>query len=407
MSGRMQITDHVHALKIPFFVASPAGEEIPRFVYCYLICGREICLVDSGVAGSERMIGDYLLNIGRSVEEISTLILTHSHPDHIGGAAAICSLSNCSVLAHEAERAWIEDVGLQAEERPVPGFGNLVDGSVRVDRTLEEGQVLHLDDSRTDRPPTGNEPERGSLQVLHTPGHSPGSICLWMAGEGVLFSADAVPIKGDMPIYQDYSSSVKSIRRLAGLPGINYLLAAWDGPRCESASYAVIEQSLHYLESINSSVLHAARANPGASSMQICRAVLSDLNLPGFMANPLVAASFQSSLRAKYKDEERIIWLWDRERLADVAYVREKWQFTAIRTGPAKAPLEETLIGYTALKKTAEKSGEEGYFRRIFTLRPDDRPEVPCDFGSGLPPEAVNPLEAVAGRPARRLGNHQ
>ncbi len=85
----------------------------------------------------------------------------HAHPDHIGAAAAIKSISGCTVAAHAAERQWIEDVKLQAGERPVPGFFLLVGGSVPVDQILQEGDVLHLEGGL-------------GLEVLHTPGHSPG-----------------------------------------------------------------------------------------------------------------------------------------------------------------------------------------------------------------------------------------
>ena len=47
----MQMTDHVHALKIPFQITDPSGQKIPRFVYAFLIYGESICLIDSGVAG--------------------------------------------------------------------------------------------------------------------------------------------------------------------------------------------------------------------------------------------------------------------------------------------------------------------------------------------------------------------
>lgn len=181
----MQITDRIHALKIPFQITDPSGQKVPRFVYVYLIYGKRICLIDSGVASSEKIILDYLQETGRRPEEISQLILTHSHPDHMGAARAIKSISGCTVAAHAAEKSWIEDVDLQERERPVPGFKSLVAGSVHVDQTLQDGDLLDLDGV--------------SMQVLQTPGHSSGSICLWLPEVGALFSADAVPVPGSMP----------------------------------------------------------------------------------------------------------------------------------------------------------------------------------------------------------------
>ena len=290
----MQITDHIHALKIPFQITDPSGQKIPRFVYAFLIYGEKICLIDSGVAGSEKIILDYLKRTGKSPEEISRLILTHAHPDHIGAAAAIKRICGCTVAAHAAEKAWIEDVDLQAKERPVPGFFSLVGGSVPVDQTLKEGDVLHLESDLT-------------LRVLHTPGHSPGSLSLWLDEDGALFSADAVPIAGDMPIYQDILASVRSVQRLASIPEIKHLLAAWDEPRRGSEAYRIMNEGLQYLQRIHSNVLKVAGANPGISPMELCLRTLELLGLPPIMANPLVAASFQASLKEEIRDHQDLL----------------------------------------------------------------------------------------------------
>jgi len=118
----MKITEHVHALKIPFQINDPSGLNIQRFVYAFLICGQKICVIDSGVANSEKIIFEYIKILGRNPQDISLLILTHSHPDHIGAAAAIKKATDCVVAAHGAEIAWIQDIELQVKERPVPGF---------------------------------------------------------------------------------------------------------------------------------------------------------------------------------------------------------------------------------------------------------------------------------------------
>jgi glyoxylase-like metal-dependent hydrolase (beta-lactamase superfamily II) len=282
----MQITDRIHALKIPFQITDPSGGKVPRFVYVYLIYGQRIFLIDSGVASSEKIILGYLKSTGRKPAEISQLILTHSHPDHMGAARAIKSLSGCTVAAHAAEKSWIEDVELQERERPVPGFKSLVAGSVHVDQTLQDGDILDLD--------------YVSMQVLHTPGHSSGSICLWLPNAGALFSADAVPVPGSMPIYQDILASVRSIQKLRRMQGIKFLLSAWDEPRLDGDAYRVMDEGLAYLQSIHNAVLKVAGdrgPDAGPDAMQFCSRVLAELGLPAAMANPLVAGPFQSSLK--------------------------------------------------------------------------------------------------------------
>ncbi len=280
----MEITDRIHALKIPFQITDPSGLCLSRFVYIYMIYGQEITLIDSGVASSERIILDYLRDTNRKPEEISLLILTHAHPDHIGAAEAVKEMSGCSVAAHYADRGWIENPDRQFIDRPVPGFRSLVRGSVGIDRILQEGDVLDLG-------------EELRLEVLHTPGHSPGSISLWMPEPGVLFSADAIPLAGEMPIYDDIMSSLGSIRRLKAMEGIKLLLSAWDEPRLGEDAYRIMGQGLDYLQSIHRAVIRVTEKKTSQDPMELCRQTLREVGLPEMMANPLVCRSLMSSLK--------------------------------------------------------------------------------------------------------------
>lgn len=281
----MKISENVHALKIPFDVRGPSGQSIPRFVYVYLLLGESICLIDSGIRGKEQIIFDYLKDMGRRPDEISLLILTHSHPDHIGAAKAVQTASGCEIAAHGAERAWIEDIDLQFRERPVPGFHSLVGGSVGVSRVLQDGDVLH--------PGCGL-----SIEILHTPGHSFGSISLWLPKEDLLFSADSVPVPGELPIFDDAIASIASIERLKAMLGIRALLAAWDEPRRDEHAYRVMDEGIGYLQRIREAALRVASADPRlrADPMKLCRPTLKELGLPETMANPLVARSIQACL---------------------------------------------------------------------------------------------------------------
>lgn len=282
----MQITDYIHALKIPFQITGPDGRKRDRFVYAYLIYGEEVCLIDSGIAHSERIIASYLQKTGRAINDIRLLVLTHSHPDHIGSAAAIKRLSGCTVAAHAAERAWMQDIGLQEKERPVPGFHSLVGGSIAVDQVLEDRDILNLDGGP-------------ALQILHTPGHSAGSISLWLKQDRALFTADAVPVFADMPIYQDFEQSLRSIERLAALGGFEVLLSAWDDPRWGHEAHLAIARGKSYLKCIHECVQKVVAENPELilEPMRLCSRVLAEMRLPPVMANPLVAASFLSSTK--------------------------------------------------------------------------------------------------------------
>jgi hydroxyacylglutathione hydrolase len=283
---KMQVTKSIHALKMPFQVPIGPGKAIDRFVYVYLIYGERICLIDTGVASSEKTIFDYVRQTGRKPEEISLLLLTHSHPDHIGAAAAVREATGCTVAAHAGEKDWIEDVDLQARERPVPGFKALVGGSVKVDRILNDKETLPLGPGLT-------------LDVIHTPGHSRGSLSFFLREEGALICGDAIPVAGQMPIYDDVTASLSSIRKLRHMNGIKTLLSSWDEPRRGSAAIEVMDGGMQYLRRIHEAAIKAAGDDRALDSMSVCKAALQDLGLPPAMANPLVARTIEAHLRVR------------------------------------------------------------------------------------------------------------
>jgi hydroxyacylglutathione hydrolase len=278
---QMLVTEHIHAVKIPFQLTSPAGTRIDRFVHVYLIYGDTICLVDSGVAGSEQVIFDYVRQTDRRPDEIATLVLTHAHPDHIGAARAIKHITGCTVAAHRADRPWIEDVERQFRDRPIPNFAALVGGSVAVDHVLEDHDVLNLDRELT-------------LAVLHTPGHSKGSISLWLDEDHTLISGDAVPRPGDVPIYDDAAASARSIQRLRAHEGIQVLLSSWDEPQTGEQAYQALDDGLAYLHRIHEAVITVSENNPHLNPQKLCALVLEALELPTTSANPLIARTIEA-----------------------------------------------------------------------------------------------------------------
>lgn len=279
----MKIAKQIHAIKIPFQIQVAPGKTFDRFVYSYLIYGDEICLIDSGVASSDSVIFDYIRKSGRSPEEISLMILTHAHPDHIGSAKAIKEATKCTVAAHEYAKPWIEDVDLQFQERPIPGFHSLVGGSVQIDRLLQDGEMIDL---RSD-----------SFEIFHTPGHSKGSISLFCKEVGVLFAGDAIPQWNDLPIYDDVAVSFKSINKLRSISNIKHLLASWSDPKEGEDAYRMIDDGLNYLQSIHNAILKISDENILRDPMELCKKMVRNLGLPEIAINPLVAKSFASHLK--------------------------------------------------------------------------------------------------------------
>jgi glyoxylase-like metal-dependent hydrolase (beta-lactamase superfamily II) len=283
----MQITPTIHALRHPFKIPVAPGIAIDRFVYSYILAGETITLIDTGVAGCEKSIFDYIRSNGRDPDEISLIVLTHSHPDHIGAAKSIQDATGCSVMAHPAERVWIEDVDQQNRERPVPGFSLLVGGSVKLDHEIEDGMVIDPDGSET-----------YEIQVIHTPGHSAGSVSLLMQGDRALFCGDAVPVYGDLPVYDDARQSVQSIARLRAIRGIHYLLSAWDEQREGEDAYHQMDRALAYLQKIHKTVVTAS--SDGISDpMVVAERAASALGLPLQVVTPLLVRTIAANIRVR------------------------------------------------------------------------------------------------------------
>lgn len=155
--------------------------------------------------GSKRAIvvdpGEEAARILAAVEEfgieVEAILVTHCHFDHIGAVAPVAASTGAHVYVSEIERPVLADI---ASWTPV-GFGPFE--SYRADHSLHGGETLDLATFKID--------------VLHTPGHSPGHLTYSLRDEQVIFSGDVL-FQGsvgrtDLP-GGEWETLLKSIKRL-------------------------------------------------------------------------------------------------------------------------------------------------------------------------------------------------
>ena len=150
----------------------------------YLIEGDTLALVEAGPLWSARNILKYIRKIDRGAEELSHLLATHAHPDHIGSAISVAKKTGARVIAHRADT---KRRGNGASLNYMGVFGSLPVQLPFFERTpvstlVDEGDVL---------------PIAGGIRVIHTPGHTPGSVCFLEEGTGSLFSGDTIFSDGE------------------------------------------------------------------------------------------------------------------------------------------------------------------------------------------------------------------
>jgi hydroxyacylglutathione hydrolase len=141
------------------------------------------------IYGTWRATGRDAARIAKVIDEhklkVKYIILTHGHIDHIGAVGYLQKKTGAEILMHAADVRGVDGAKLQpVGDKPLVGYPKdaytLQGGLPKVSRTLKDGEVLTLDGM--------------VLQVIHTPGHSPGGICLRtrINGKPLLFSGDTL-----------------------------------------------------------------------------------------------------------------------------------------------------------------------------------------------------------------------
>ncbi|MGC9324040.1 MAG: MBL fold metallo-hydrolase [Desulfomonilia bacterium] len=170
------------------------GFSHPQDAAVYLIvCDNELGMIDAGAGRGAREIEDNIRHLGFDPQDIRSLILTHCHVDHIGSASYFREQFGCGIIAHELDAGAIEtgDPYLTAAH----WYGTRLPHTPVDRRLVGDYETLVL----------GSE----TIHCLHTPGHTPGSIVVYLdrAGKRILFGQD---IHG--PFSREFNSDISQWR---------------------------------------------------------------------------------------------------------------------------------------------------------------------------------------------------
>ena len=135
-----------------------------------------------------------------------------------------------------------------------------------------------------------------SIKIIHTPGHSKGSISLFIESEGVLFCGDSVLLPGELPIYENFADTISSIKKLKQIENVKILLSSWDEPVYDNNISEKLNQSINYLLNIHEVIKEINKADEH-QPIDLCKTVVEKMGLTSAAINPLVAKSFQSNLK--------------------------------------------------------------------------------------------------------------
>ncbi len=200
----------IHRIEVP--IPYPV-----KWINCYYIEDSVPTLIDTGLSLPECFdaLADGIRDAGGDISSLGRVIVTHGHTDHSGLAGKIEEISGADIFVHGLDQAKLSNGPVYLKAR-MQAFGNHLSGA-GVPRQFVEDVIGQLSERfSTLIPPSASNPLSGGevfvfddfeLQVIHTPGHSPGSICLYCEEKEHLFSGDCILEE----VIADPMSDIKSL----------------------------------------------------------------------------------------------------------------------------------------------------------------------------------------------------
>jgi glyoxylase-like metal-dependent hydrolase (beta-lactamase superfamily II) len=187
----------------------------PSGANVFLLIDNGITVVDTGLSGRALSILKEVRRLGYKTSDVTSIILTHHHTDHVGSLAELKKATGARVMAHTADAPYIDGTLPQPGPARPKWLARMLSPFDRMWASIPAGVDKLLNDS-------DELPVLGGIRVLHTPGHTPGSICLFVPQEKLVIVGDLLtnrfrPSPPSRIFTVDMVQEVNSIKKLARL----------------------------------------------------------------------------------------------------------------------------------------------------------------------------------------------
>ena len=187
----MKITDGIEMLELQADVFGNIQELNPTLLWN----DKEAVLIDTGIPGQFEQLRDALIEVGVDMAKLKAIIVTHQDIDHIGNLPVILQhYPEIKIYAHEMDAPYIEgerpllklnleSIDWQMQSIPEPARKQIIEQlqknppKVKVDKVLKDKEELSI---------------CGGIVIIHTPGHTPGHISLYLKNSKVLVAGDSM-----------------------------------------------------------------------------------------------------------------------------------------------------------------------------------------------------------------------